>query len=298
MFGLPLLILAGCTVSKDDVGQTAHDFNVYDTGSMDAERFARQTYPVWNRTGPYKERDLFREERYTDNRKAYVRPEPRLIPVRSSDEGDTVGTPLEDGVSANDSVPVPDTVTTQSIPVRSVALYSKLDDEGHWLPEIPTGDVPEKFLRREVSYQSSERPGTIIVDTRTRHLYLILGHDKAMRYGVGIGRQGYAWKGKGVIKYKREWPRWTPSDDYVSAKPEMKKFSASYGGLVGGIKNPLGARALYIYAGGKDTLFRVHGTPDWKSVGKQASSGCIRMFNQDVIDLYGRVDNGAKIIVK
>lgn len=298
MFGLPMLILAGCTASRDDIGQVANDLNIYDTGSTDADRFARQTYPVWNRTGPYKERDLFREERYTSNHKPYVRPEPGHVPVRTSDEGDIVGTPLDDGVSANDSLPVTDNVTTQSVQVRSVALYHKLDDAGHWLPEIPTGDVPEKFLRREVSYPSAERPGTIIVDTATRHLYLILGHDRAMRYGVGIGRQGYAWKGRGVIKYKREWPRWTPSDDYVSEKPEMRKFSASYGGLVGGVKNPLGARALYIYADGKDTLFRVHGTPDWKSVGKQVSSGCIRMFNQDVIDLYSRVDDGATIIVK
>jgi lipoprotein-anchoring transpeptidase ErfK/SrfK len=84
----------------------------------------------------------------------------------------------------------------------------------------------------------------------------------------------------------------------VADKPEMKLFSASYGGLVGGINNPLGARALYIFQGGKDTLYRIHGTPDWKSVGKQVSSGCIRMFNQDVIDLYNRVENGAEIIVK
>jgi lipoprotein-anchoring transpeptidase ErfK/SrfK len=314
MLGLPALLAAGCTASRDDVGQFANDINVYDTGSTDAERFARQAYPVWNRAGPYKERDLFREERYTDNHKAYVRPEPNHIAVHTSDDGDTIGTPIEDGVSANDTSLADDVttqsittrkirseslvVTTQSIPVRNVALYGKLDDAGHWLPPIPIKDVPSQYLRAEVSYPSSERPGTIIVDTGTRHLYLILGHDRAIRYGVGIGRQGYAWKGRGVIKYKQEWPRWTPSENYVSEKPEMKKFSASYGGLVGGIKNPLGARALYIYAGGEDTLFRVHGTPDWKSIGKQASSGCIRMFNQDVIDLYGRVPDGATIIVQ
>jgi lipoprotein-anchoring transpeptidase ErfK/SrfK len=299
LLGLPMLFLAACTASRDDIGQIGNDLNVYDTGSMDAERFARQTYPVWNRTGPYKERDLFREERYTSNHKRYVKTEPTYIPVHTSDEGDTVGYTLDDGVSANDSLPVADrTITTQSIPMQSTRFYAKLDDGGHWLPAIPTGDVPPQFLRREVRYPSDERPGTIVVDTRTRHLYLILGNGKAIRYGVGIGRQGYAWKGKGVIKYKRAWPRWTPSESYVAEKPEMKKFSIAYGGLVGGIKNPLGARALYIYAGGADTLFRVHGTPDWKSIGKQASSGCIRMFNQDVIDLYGRVPDGATIIVK
>lgn len=306
--GSTLIVLAGCT-ADDRTGQFLNDVNVYDTGSMDAERFARQTYPVWNRTGPYKERDLFREEQYTTNHKRYVRSQPENIPVYTSDDGDTEGTHLDPGVSASDIDPQPkrkviykrvetDTsMVTQSIPTTSVALYDKVDDAGHWLPPIPTEDVASKYLRAEVDYPSSEQPGTIVVDTATRHLYLILGHDRAMRYGVGIGRLGYAWKGRGVIQYKREWPRWTPSDNYVSEKTDMKMFSASYGGLVGGIKNPLGARALYIYADGKDTLFRVHGTPDWKSVGKQASSGCIRMFNQDVIDLYGRVKDGATIIV-
>ncbi len=316
LLGLPALLLAGCSPEhRGDAIRIADDLNVYDTGSMDAERFARQTYPIWNRTGPYKERDLFREARYTANHKPIVRAPPSFIPVYTSDEGNAEGLQLDNGVSASDTS-LADDITTQSIIVRrpirtqSLALttgtipagrtnrYGKLDDAGHWLPAIPVGDVPQQFLRREVSYMSNERAGTIIVDTQTRHLYLILGHDRAIRYGVGIGRQGYAWKGRGVIKYKRDWPRWTPSENYVAEKPEMKMFSASYGGLVGGIKNPLGARALYIFADGKDTLFRVHGTPDWKSIGKQVSSGCIRMFNQDVIDLAGRVTNGATIIVK
>lgn len=317
LLGLPVLLLAGCAQSSgnNDVRGTtirvANDLNVYDTGTMDAERFARQTYPVWNRTGPYRERDLFREERYTYDRKPIVRPEPPDLPVHTSDQGNVQGLELDDGVSASDTSldddmttqsiseamqPMP--LTTNSIPAGRLAHYGKLDDAGHWLPAIPVGDVPTRFLRREVAYASSQRPGTIIVDTASRHLYLILGNGKAMRYGVGIGRQGYAWKGEGRIQYKRTWPHWTPSDEYVSKKPEMKMFSASYGGLVGGIKNPLGARALYIFANGKDTLFRVHGTPDWKSIGKNVSSGCIRMFNQDVIDLYSRVPNGATIIVQ
>src|SRR3954462_1353006 len=101
--GLPLLLLAGCTASRDGIGKVANDLNVYDTGTTDPERFARQTYPVWNRTGPYKERDLFREESYTDNHKPYVRPEPHHIPVYTSDDGSTIGTPIEDGVSASDT---------------------------------------------------------------------------------------------------------------------------------------------------------------------------------------------------
>jgi lipoprotein-anchoring transpeptidase ErfK/SrfK len=260
--GLLALPLAGCTATS-----VANDLNVYDTGSMDADRFAEQTYPIWARPVVVKKKVVIKET---------VHVAPQTETVYETDEG----------------------FTTQSIPMQRIAGYGKLDDAGHWLPAIPVEDVPPQFLRREVKYQTSERPGTIVVDTAARHLYLVLGNGRAMRYGVGIGRQGYAWKGKGVIQYKRTWPRWTPSENYVADKPEMKMFSASYGGLVGGVKNPLGARALYIYAGGEDTLFRVHGTPDWKSIGRQASSGCIRMFNQDVIDLYARVYDGATIIVK
>jgi lipoprotein-anchoring transpeptidase ErfK/SrfK len=248
---------------------------------MDADRFAKQTYPVWNVTGPYKQRDMFREDDYVERTAHAVEAHPVPVPEINGYVGD-----------------VDERFVTNSVPVQqTAALYAKLDDAGHWLPEIPLQDVPGQYLRREVSYKSSERPGTIVVDTRSRHLYLIEGNGRAMRYGVGIGRQGYAWKGEGTIQYRKKWPRWTPSENYVADKPEMKMFSASYGGLVGGVNNPLGARALYIFDNGKDTLFRIHGTPDWKSVGKQASSGCIRMFNQDVIDLYGRVKDGAKIVV-
>jgi len=266
--GLLAALLGGCNAKVSD-------FDVYDNGSMDADRFAKQTYPVWNRPGPYKERDIFREDEVVEQNALYVPPRARPVIADVDD------------------------VTTQSVPMPQTAgLYGKLDDEGHWLPAIPLESVSPKFLRREVSYDSFEAPGTIIVDTQTRHLYLVLGGGKAMRYGVGIGRQGYAWKGEGRIQYRKKWPRWTPSEAYMADKPEMKMFSASYGGLVGGINNPLGARALYIFDNGHDTLFRIHGTPDWKSVGKQASSGCIRMFNQDVIDLHGRVRDGAKIVVK
>jgi lipoprotein-anchoring transpeptidase ErfK/SrfK len=272
-------ILALCLLAAALGGcNKTSDYDFYDTGSMDADRFAKQTYPVWNVPGPYRERDTFREEQNVIQQKSLYVP-PRAAPVVVGD--------------------VDENFTTQSVPMQQTAnFYGKLDDDGHWLPAIPLESVSAQYLRREVSYQSDERPGTIIVDTRTRHLYLILGNGRAMRYGVGIGRQGYAWKGEGRIQYRKKWPRWTPSEDYVADKPEMKMFSASYGGLVGGINNPLGARALYIFDNGKDTLFRIHGTPDWKSVGKQASSGCIRMFNQDVIDLYGRVRDGAKIVVK
>jgi lipoprotein-anchoring transpeptidase ErfK/SrfK len=264
------LPLTGCISSPEDL-------NVYDTGSTDPDRFVAQTYPVWARPVVVKKKTALTSD--VNEIKPVV-------------------------VYESDGYPTTSPAALMSHPALyyarqrvSAAGYGEMTDSEHRLNAIPVEDVSPQYLRKEVAYATNERAGTIVVDTKTRHLYFVLGNGRAMRYGVGIGREGYAWKGRGVIQYKREWPRWTPSDNYVSEKPEMKMFSASYGGLVGGTNNPLGARAMYIYANGQDTLFRVHGTPDWKSVGKQVSSGCIRMFNQDVIDLYNRVGNRADIVV-
>lgn len=189
---------------------------------------------------------------------------------------------------------------TYGLPINrplNKVLYDTIRDEGYTLPPIPISRVDPQYLRQEVAYQTTEKPGTIVVDTKTRHLYLVQANGKAIRYGVGLGREGFAWSGRGVIERKAKWPRWTPSDEMVSRQPNLKQFSAAEGGLEAGRNNPLGARALYIYAGGKDTLYRVHGTPDWQSVGRATSSGCVRMFNQDVIDLYDRVGDKAEIVV-
>ncbi|MCM2476539.1 L,D-transpeptidase [Rhizobium sp. CG5] len=183
-----------------------------------------------------------------------------------------------------------------SNPVHRI-MYDVIRDDGHTLPAIPYGRVDQRFLRQEVSYQTPEAPGTIVVDTKANFLYLVQAEGKAIRYGVGLGKQGFAWSGRGTIQWKQKWPRWTPSDDMVARQPQIKSFSAANGGLESGLNNPLGARALYIFQDGKDTLFRVHGTPDWQSVGRATSSGCVRMFNQDVIDLYDRVGKNASIVV-
>jgi lipoprotein-anchoring transpeptidase ErfK/SrfK len=177
------------------------------------------------------------------------------------------------------------------------AIYGVMSDDGHTLPAVPVGRIDARLLRQDVAYQTDEKPGTIVVDTQNRFLYLVQGEGKAIRYGVGIGREGLAWSGRGMIQLKRKWPRWTPSDDMVSRQPNLKAYSAANGGLEPGLNNPLGARALYIFADGKDTLYRVHGTPDWKSVGKATSSGCVRMLNQDIIDLYDRVGEKTPIVV-
>ncbi|MCX8998530.1 L,D-transpeptidase [Rhizobiaceae bacterium BDR2-2] len=189
---------------------------------------------------------------------------------------------------------------TYGLPVSNPlhrAMYGVIGDDGHTLPEIPISRVDPRFLRQEVDYATRERPGTIVVDTKEKFLYLVQPGGRAIRYGVGLGRDGYAWSGRGVIQYKAKWPRWTPPDEMVARQPELRSVSAARGGATPGLNNPLGARALYIFKDGKDTLYRIHGTPDWQSVGKATSSGCVRMFNQDVIDLFDRVGPKAQIVV-
>lgn len=133
--------------------------------------------------------------------------------------------------------------------------------------------------------------GTITVDTKTRHLYLSLGDGKAMRYGVGVGRAGFEWSGSAQVGRKAEWPAWTPPPAMLKRRPDLPLHMA------GGINNPLGARAMYLYNGGKDMMFRIHGTNEPWSIGQAVSSGCIRMLNTDVEDLYSRVRIGSKVVV-
>ncbi len=189
---------------------------------------------------------------------------------------------------------------TYGLPVSNPlhrVMYGVIRDDGHTLPAIPLDRVDRSQLRQEITYSTNEAPGTIVVDTKARFLYLVQPGGKAIRYGVGIGRDGFSWSGRGTIQMKQKWPRWTPSDEMVARQPDLRSVSASEGGLEAGLNNPLGARALYIFQDGKDTLYRVHGTPDWQSVGKATSSGCVRLFNQDIIDLYDRVGTKAPIVV-
>ena len=175
------------------------------------------------------------------------------------------------------------------------ASYTAVSDAGYRIPSVPTAKIAEKFRRQTVSYATKEKAGTVIVDTGARHLYYVLGDGKAVRYGIGVGKEGFEWKGTSRVALKREWPRWTPPREMIGRKPELAKYA---GGMEPGIENPLGARAMYLFNKGGDTGYRLHGTPEWWSIGKAMSSGCIRMLNQDVIDLYNRVEVGAKVIVK
>jgi lipoprotein-anchoring transpeptidase ErfK/SrfK len=176
-------------------------------------------------------------------------------------------------------------------------IYGQVFDGGYQVPAVPYQQIDARFYRQEVESPFAERPGTIIVDTGNRFLYLIQSNGTAMRYGVGIGRQGFSWSGRGVIQWKQAWPRWTPPDEMVARQPELVKYSAANGGMPPGLNNPLGARALYIFQNGKDTLYRLHGSPEWKSIGRAVSSGCVRLLNQDVIDLYDRVPGKAPVLV-
>lgn len=150
--------------------------------------------------------------------------------------------------------------------------------------------------KQTVSYKTSEKPGTIIVSTRKRKLYFVLADNKAIEYGVGVGRQGFTWSGAARIARKAEWPAWHPPKEMIAR--EKKKYGRTLPARVeGGPSNPLGARALYLFQGGRDTLYRIHGTNAPASIGTAQSSGCIRMLNKEVIDLHKRVKIGAKVIV-
>lgn len=148
-------------------------------------------------------------------------------------------------------------------------------------------DVPGAFVRQVVDYASHQMPGTMIIDTRNTFLYLVLNDRQAMRYGIGVGREGFTWSGEQTVARKTEWPDWRPPVEMLERQPYLPRFMA------GGPGNPLGARAMYL----GETEYRIHGTNKPDTIGKRVSSGCIRLTNEDVVDLYERVKVGAKVIV-
>jgi lipoprotein-anchoring transpeptidase ErfK/SrfK len=187
--------------------------------------------------------------------------------------------------------------TIKSVGTDPVQMYAAKTDGGFEIPAIDVQKLNPQYVRQVVSYPSEEKTGTIIVDQKSRFLYLIQPGNKAIRYAVGVGPVARSFDGgEAIIARKAAWPRWIPTPDMVKRNP------AHYGphkdGVDGGPKNPMGARALYMHKDNRDTYYRVHGTNDPSSIGKGVSAGCIRMMNQDVMDLYERVTPGAKIIVK
>ena len=154
--------------------------------------------------------------------------------------------------------------------------------------------VAKEFHRTIVAFATTEALGTIIIDSASRHLYFVLPGDMAIRFGVGVGRDGFRWAGTVRVGRKAEWPTWTPPAEMIRRQPELVKYSS---GMAGGPANPLGARALYLYDGNRDTMYRIHGTNEPWSIGQNVSSGCLRMMNRDVTELHSLVEKGAKVVV-
>jgi lipoprotein-anchoring transpeptidase ErfK/SrfK len=166
--------------------------------------------------------------------------------------------------------------------------YSNLADQPGFVPNEADEQLPPQFQRQMVFYRTSEPPGTIIVHTSERFLYLVQGNGRAMRYGIGVGREGFQWQGLLTISRKQEWPDWTPPPEMIARQPYLPRFMA------GGPGNPMGARALYLGA----TVYRIHGTNQPHTIGSAVSSGCFRLVNNDVMDLYERVPVGTKVVVR
>lgn len=183
-------------------------------------------------------------------------------------------------------------VSKAAVETRNV--YPATSDNGFTVPAVPAEKVPDQFERQVVDFETTEAPGTIIIDPSSKFLYFVTGKGKAIRYGVSVGRSGFEWHGTANVTNRKTWPTWTPPAEMIERDPKLSTWEK---GQPGGPSNPLGARALYLTTNGRDYGYRIHGTPDWWSIGRNASSGCIRMINQDVIDLYNRVPENAKVIV-
>ena len=184
--------------------------------------------------------------------------------------------------------------------VEAEEIYGPVTTEPFPVKGIDVNRVNPRFLRTLVEYPTDQPPGTIIIDPTKHFLYLIIDNGQAIRYGVGVGREGFLWSGAAQIGAKREWPDWYPPQEMFARQPEIKNAMSKLQsglGMHGGPGNPLGARAMYLYRDGRDTLFRIHGTVEPYTIGSSVSSGCIRMMNQDVLDLYSRVDVGTSVIV-
>lgn len=191
----------------------------------------------------------------------------------------------------------PSLADDSSFGAAPLTAYAGTVDDGFALPAIPADRIDPQFLRQRVVYDAGGyEDGTVVVDTAKRFLYVIERGGTAMRYGIGVGKAGFSWAGEARIGDKQHWPKWFPPMEMIDRRPDLEKFRDGKG-MEPGLMNPLGARALYLYQGNKDTLYRLHGTPEWQSIGTAASSGCIRLMNQDILDLYERVPLNARVVV-
>ncbi|QOZ23611.1 L,D-transpeptidase [Bradyrhizobium sp. CCBAU 51753] len=208
------------------------------------------------------------------SRPANVQPIPRpsTHQVAAPSAPTRVPTPVPSPVRAAAPAPIP-------VPTPPVETPKAVDAKA--------ADAPGRLVRQVVDYVSHQTPGTVVIDTGSTFLYLVLNDHQAMRYGIGVGREGFTWSGEQTVARKTEWPDWRPPAEMISRQPYLPRFMA------GGPGNPLGARAMYL----GETEYRIHGTNKPDTIGKRVSSGCIRLTNEDVVDLYERVKVGAKVIV-
>lgn len=181
-------------------------------------------------------------------------------------------------------------------PPSTRAGYEAVQDGEFFIQAVEERHLAGGQAREEVDYAGDERPGSIVVDTFARRLYYVMEGGRAMRYAIAVGREGLSFRGSGVIGRKEQWPSWTPTANMVRTRPDL--YAEYAGGLPGGLENPLGARAMYLYRNGRDSYFRIHGTVQNSTIGHATSAGCIRLFNQDAIDLYNRVELGVRVKVR
>lgn len=185
---------------------------------------------------------------------------------------------------------------TQSMPAVPVIGYEGIEDGGFYIEPVEPALLKNDRHRSEVDFAGDEPAGSIVVDIYARKLYHVQENGRAMRYAIAVGREGLSFTGTGEIARKAEWPSWQPTANMISTRPDL--YAQYAGGLAGGAENPLGSRALYLYRGGQDTYFRIHGTIQNESIGRATSAGCIRLFNQDVIHLFNQVKLGTQVKVR
>jgi lipoprotein-anchoring transpeptidase ErfK/SrfK len=180
------------------------------------------------------------------------------------------------------------------------AIYAEAKDGNFIVPAVNYSQVNSNFLRKNIAYATREAPGTIVIDTGNHYLYHVEDGGRATRYGVGVGREGFVWAGEATIHSKQEWPDWYPPQEMLDRRPDLMKSMVELQsgiGMHGGPANPLGARAMYLWQGSKDTYFRIHGTNEPWTIGLSQSSGCIRMINQDAMELYAKTPIGTRVVV-
>jgi len=190
--------------------------------------------------------------------------------------------------------PVPAGPVRHAVPPDIMAMYATRPEEDYPVPAADVSMIDPVYWRQEVVNPTGQPEGRVVVDTANCFLYWTMPGGRAMRYGVGLGRAGFEWSGEGHIAYKRKWPVWTPPGEMIDRQPELEIYRH---GQPPGLLNALGARALYIHQGNRDTLYRVHGTMDVATIGKAVSSGCVRLLFHDIIDLHDRVTSGSPILV-